>query len=319
MLGHFTGVLIESVSDGSSSQESRWAMNFFSNLMGKSGRKLPRVDLAQRFERLGPLGTGSMSEIFRARDKVRGQMVALKILDIERLKELNNRFLGREKPTEGEIAFQLRHQYIVKTFDFGISPKGEEFLAMEIVEGAPLGRLIEAKSDRIHAKGLRYLIQIAEGLSYIHQQGWIHRDICPRNILINMEDQVRLIDFGLMVPNTPDFQSPGNRTGTANYMAPELLKRQRTDQRIDIFSYSVTAYEMLSGRRPWEAGQSLDKMMSLINQPPLDIREAVPGLPDGLAEIIMKGLQKPPDDRWQTMGDVVKALHQFKVQQNRGR
>jgi len=89
-------------------------MNFFSNLMKGSGRKLPRVDLDQRFEKLGTLGTGSMSEIFRARDKVRNQIVALKVLNVERLKELNARFVGRDKPAEGEIAFQLRHPYIVK-------------------------------------------------------------------------------------------------------------------------------------------------------------------------------------------------------------
>lgn len=290
-------------------------MNFLSNLIKGKGRNLPRIDLDQRFERLGTLGTGSMSQIFRARDKARGQIIALKILDVERLKELNSRFVGRDKPAEGEIAFQLRHEFIVKTHEYGISPKGEEFLAMEVIDGVPLCRLIEAKSDRIRGKGLRYLIQMAQALAYVHHHNWIHRDVCPRNILITMDDQVRLIDFGLMVPNTPEFQAPGNRTGTANYMAPELLKRQRTDQRIDIFSYSVTAYEMLSGRRPWEAGQSLDKMMSLINQPPLDIRELVPGLPDPLADILMRGLAKHPDDRWQSMDQIAKALQDFKHHQ----
>jgi len=292
-------------------------MNFISNLIRGGGRKLPRVDLEQRFEKQGTLGTGSMSEIFRARDKVRNQIVALKVLNVERLKELNSRFIGRDKPAEGEIAFQLRHPYIVKTLDYGISPKGQEFLTMEVIDGVPMNKLIEAKSDRILAKGLRYLIQIAEGLSYIHNHGWIHRDVCPRNILITMDDQIRLIDFGLMVPNTPEFQAPGNRTGTANYMAPELLKRLKTDQRIDVFSFSVTAYEMLTGRRPWEAGQSLDKMMSLINQPAREIRELVPGLPAGLSEIIMRGLNKHPDDRWQSMAELAQALQHFKHHQRR--
>jgi len=292
-------------------------MNFFSNLMKGSGRKLPRVDLDQRFEKLGTLGTGSMSEIFRARDKVRNQIVALKVLNVERLKELNARFVGRDKPAEGEIAFQLRHPYIVKTIDYGISFKKEEFLSMEVIDGIPMSRLIDAKSDRIMKKGLRYLIQMAEALAYVHQQGWIHRDVCPRNVLITMDDQIRLIDFGLMVPNTPEFQAPGNRTGTANYMAPELLKRLKTDQRIDVFSFSVTAYEMLTGRRPWEAGQSLDKMMSLINQPALEIRELVPGLPEGLSDIIMRGLHKHPDDRWQSMAELAQALQHFKHHQRR--
>ncbi len=292
-------------------------MNLFTNLMKGGGRKLPRFDLDQRYEKLGTLGTGSMSEIFRARDKVRGQNVALKILNPEKLKELNARFIGRDKPAEGEIAFQLRHQYIVKTLDFGISHKKEEFLAMEVIDGVPLSRLIEAHSPRIMNKGMRFLIQTAEALAYVHQQGWIHRDVCPRNILITMDDQIRLIDFGLMVPNTPEFQAPGNRTGTLNYMSPELLKRLRTDQRIDVFSYSVTAYEMLTCRRPWDSGQSLERMITLLNQPALDIRKLIPGLPDGLAEIIMRGLNKHPDDRWQSMAEVSQALQEFKQSQRR--
>jgi serine/threonine protein kinase len=119
---------------------------------------------------------------------------------------------------------------------------------------------------------------------------------------------LKLIDFGLVVPNTPAFQAPGNRTGTANYMAPELIKRQKTDERIDIFSYAVTCYEMFTKRYPWDAGQTLDMIMQHINQPPEDIRTLLPKIDDELADIIMKGLERDPRDRWRRASDMVQAF-----------
>jgi len=110
------------------------------------------------------------------------------------------------------------------------------------------------------------------------------------------------------VPNIPEFQAPGNRTGTANYMAPELIKRQRTDQRIDIFSYAVTCYEMYARRLPWEAAETLDAVIQHINNPPDDIREHVPDIAPRVADAIMQGLALDPRDRWETMGDMLAVL-----------
>src|SRR5690606_36467243 len=135
---------------------------------------------------------------------------------------------------------------------------------------------------------------------YFHEQNWIHRDICPRNIMVDNSHCVKLMDFGLVVPNTAEFKKPGNRTGTANYMARELIKRQKTDQRIDLFSYAVTCYEMYAGRLPCEAAATLEAVLQHINSPPDAIREHAPGIDDQVASTIMRGLAVNPADRWPT-------------------
>jgi serine/threonine protein kinase len=119
--------------------------------------------------------------------------------------------------------------------------------------------------------------------------------------MVTDQNEIKLIDFGLVVPNTADFQAPGNRTGTANYMAPELIKRQRTDQRIDIFSYAVTCYEMYTKNLPWEAAQSLEMILQHINSPPQPIEELAPDIDPKVAETIMKGLERDPRDRWKSI------------------
>jgi serine/threonine protein kinase len=156
------------------------------------------------------------------------------------------------------------------------------------------------------------MIELGDAISYFHHANWIHRDICPRNAMVDRENSIKLIDFGLVVPNTPDFQKPGNRTGTANYMAPELIRRQRTDQRIDIFSFAVTCYEMLTRHVPWDAAQSLDAAMARLNKPPTDIREHAPRIDESMAKAVMKGLALDPRDRWQTIHEMVGALREVR-------
>ena len=100
------------------------------------------------------------------------------------------------------------------------------------------------------------LAQAAEGLAAVHAAGFIHHDISPRNFLVNREQQVKLIDFGLAVPNTAAFRRPGNRTGTLLYMAPELIRRESTDERIDIFAFGALAFEFLTDRLPFDANDA---------------------------------------------------------------
>jgi serine/threonine protein kinase len=128
--------------------------------------------------------------------------------------------------------------------------------------------------------------------------------------MVDQDNVVKLIDFGLVVPNTPDFQKPGNRTGTANYMAPELIKRQRTDQRIDIYSFSVTAYEMYARRLPWDvaAQETLETVLQHINKPPTPIKQLAPNIHPLVADTLMKGLFPNPDQRWQTIDEMLIPL-----------
>lgn len=276
----------------------------FNRLFGrKSGHET--TDINRRFNLIGRIGQGSMSKVWKANDLQTGRLVALKVLDKARTERYEARFKGLNKPSEGEVAIALHHPNIVRTTEFGWTKEDEMFLVMDYVEGVGLSLLIDLQNEELKRYRLRYMIQIGEALHYFHQQNWIHRDLCPRNILISEEKSVRLIDFGLAVPNTPDFRKPGNRTGTASYMAPELIKRQTTDQRLDLFSYAVTCFEMYAKRCPWDAAMTIDAVLQHINKPPLVLKTLVPNIDSQVSEVIMKGLQADPDLRWQTAAEMV--------------
>jgi len=282
-------------------------MNFLKNLLNRKP-KVRKTDLKRRFDLIARVGQGSMSKVWRARDSMTGKSVALKVLDKEKTKRFEARFVGLNKPTEGEMAVEFKHPRIVRTYEHGISRDNEQFLVMEFVEGVGLNYLVDTQNDVMQKNRLRFIIQLGNALSYFHKQNFIHRDICPRNVLVNPEHQIKLIDFGLTVPDTDDFRKPGNRTGTANYMAPELIKRRPTDKRIDIFSFAVTCFEMFSKRFPWDGGETLDMVLQHINSPPLDIREYVSEIDEQVASTIMKGLEANPDKRFSTMDEMTAEL-----------
>ena len=277
--------------------------------------KVARLEVTKRFQLVGRVGQGSMSKVWRAIDGITGKTVALKLLDVDKTKRLESRFKGirTRKPSEGEVAVQLKHPNIVRTYEHGVTSNNEQYLVMEFVEGVSLSYLIDMQNEVMLRNRVRFMIELGEAIEYFHRQNWIHRDICPRNVILDAEYSIKLIDFGLVVPNTAEFQAPGNRTGTANYMAPELIKRQRTDQRIDIFSYAVTCYEMFAKRLPWDAAETLETVLQHINSPPDDLREHVPEVDPRIADTIMKGLAIEPRDRWQTMGAMLEPFREIRA------
>ncbi|MAG94107.1 MAG: serine/threonine protein kinase [Planctomycetaceae bacterium] len=275
-------------------------MDFLKKLFAPKPKR-DRTDYKRRFELIGRVGQGSMSKVWRARDSKSGRIVALKVLDKVKTERFEARFLGVKtpKPLEGEIALELAHPHIVRTLEHGWTLDDEQFLVMEFIDGLSMSFLVGTQNEVMQKNRLRFMAELGDAIAYFHGRNWIHRDICPRNVLVDSEHSVKLIDFGLVVPNTPEFQKPGNRTGTANYMAPELIKRQRTDQRIDIFSYAVTCYEMFTKHMPWEAAETLEMVLQHINQPPTDIREHISDIDEEVAETIMRGLATRADGRWQ--------------------
>lgn len=286
-------------------------MSFMKGIFNKD--KAPRVDLKKRFDLIARVGQGSMSKVWRATDRESGKIIALKVLDPVKTANFEARFKGLNKPTEGEIAYRLRHPNIARTFEFGISTENYQFLVMEYIHGSSLSYLVDMMKSEFCERRLDYIIQLGEAVSYLHKHKWIHRDICPRNVIVDDDKRVKLIDFGLVVPNTLDFQKPGNRTGTASYMAPELIKRQRTDERIDIFSFSVTCYEMYTKTFPWPSGNlTMEMILQHINNPPKDIREHFPGIDNQIAETIMQGLESRVDYRWQSMDKMLGSLKQVR-------
>ena len=289
-------------------------MKFLDKLINKQP-DIEKTDVPKRFELIGRVGQGSMSKVWRANDTISNNVIALKVLDKVKTKRLESRFVGLNKPIEGEIAMTLDHRNIVRTYEHGWTTNDEQFLIMEFVEGVGLSFLVDVQNETMKKHRLDFIIQLGNAIQYFHEENWIHRDICPRNVMVSDRNIVKLIDFGLVVPNTPDFRKPGNRTGTANYMAPELIKRQRTDQRLDVFSFAVTCYEMFTKQLPWESGETFEAVLQHINQPPIDIRLHEPNILDPVADTIMRGLEVRPEDRWSSVEDM---LEQFEEVQDEG-
>jgi serine/threonine protein kinase len=269
---------------------------------------LPRIDISKRFDLVGKLGQGSMSNVWRARDGKIGRVVCLKILNKEKTAKFDARFPGLVRPMEGAICVGLHHKNVVKTYEYGMTLKGEQWLAMELIEGMGFNFLIETHSPHLEGNRISLLIQIADGIEYVHQQGYLHRDICPRNIMLNQESVVKIIDFGLTLPYRPEFCKPGNRTGTPNYLAPELIKRVTTDHRVDLFALGVTAYEVITGALPWERAESLQTLMSHMNSPGKDPREHRPDLDKDMTRFLMKAVERDPKARFQTAAEFREAL-----------
>jgi serine/threonine protein kinase len=279
---------------------------------GKKKSDLKRIEVAKRFHLQGRTGQGSMSKVWRARDNELGRQVCLKVLDKEKTARFEARFPpGFKRPLEGAICMSLRHKNIVQTYEYGLTEIEEQYIVMELIEGMGLNFLIETKSAQLEGNRLAILAQMTDAVDYLHKAGYMHRDICPRNVMVSTQGLVKLIDFGLTIPNRPEFCKPGNRTGTPNYLAPEIIKRTTTDQRVDLFALGVTAYEMFTNQLPWEKAESMQTLLSHMNSPGRDVRDYRPDLDPGLVDFLMKSIERNPADRFQTaeeFREAVKAL-----------
>jgi len=275
----------------------------------KSAFASNRLDVRARFSLLREAVHGTMSQFYQARDRETGQIVGLKILDPEQYQTFENRFRGLDKPPEGQIALQLDHPGVVQTYEHGLTTKNEPYLVMEYIEGQGLNTLISSGDPLLAARRMLILCQMAESIAAIHEAGFIHRDICPRNFVVSPAgDSVKLIDFGLTVPDTPEFRKPGNRTGTPRYMAPEIVKRRTTDHRVDIFSFGVSAFELFAGQPPWTGVITGQDAVIHANQAPADLAELCDDLDPGVAAAIQSCLAVDPAGRPQKMRDFLAQI-----------
>jgi serine/threonine protein kinase len=274
---------------------------------GKKSTAKVRVNLAKRFELMDIAGVGSMSSLYRARDNELRQIVCLKILNKEKLHRFESRFKGLNRPSEGAVLMDLHHPHIVTGLEYGVGSQGEQFIIMQWIEGVGLTHLIATRSPQLDGKRIGLLIQLTSALEYIHQRGYLHRDICPRNVLVT-DGMAMLIDFGVSVPNRPEFCKSGNRIGPIKYIAPEVIKRLPTDHRVDLYALGVTAYEVMTGDSPWPKANTLADGMSWINKPGRDPRELAPDLDMGTANFLMKAIHVDPGDRFQSAAEMTKAL-----------
>jgi len=273
-----------------------------------------RVDIAQRYEILDQESSGTMSRFYKARDRDTGKTVGLKILDREKMAQFNGRFKGLDKPSEGEIGSSISHPRIVKTLEYGETSGKEHYVLMEYLEGTLLSQLINEQAHKLQGNRVNIVRQMAEAVGVVHKAGYIHRDVCPRNFIYNHDlDSVRLIDFGLSLPCQREYMLPGNRTGTPHYMSPEVVRRRPTDQRLDIFSLGVSAYQVCTQELPWPA-KDASGMAALSHDTvePVSILERCPNLNRKLAETISRCLRSNPDERPQTIAEFLNDIRSVK-------
>lgn len=300
-------------------------MGFLSNLFGGKKNKKPgintkgmkRADFDKRWDLRGRTGQGSMSKVFQAYDKNLGRTVCLKLMDKEKTLKFEARFHqnGLVKPPEGEICMALQHPNCVRSYEYGLTLKGEPYLVMEWIDGLGLNYLIETKNAQLNGNRINYLSQLAEAVQYLHDSRYLHRDLCPRNVMVDKEGVIKLIDFGLTIPYTPEFCQPGNRTGTVDILAPEIIKRSRTDHRVDIFALGVTAFEMITGQLPWERSVSSEEnLRRRLNTPARNPKDLAPHLDDDVCEVLKKAIARDPNDRYGSAKAFKEALQGVKNQ-----
>jgi serine/threonine protein kinase len=286
--------------------------NLFSRKKGDS-RKV--VDVAKRFDLRGRTGQGSMSKVWQAYDKDLGRIVALKLLDKEKTIKFEERFklMGLNKPPEGEICMALKHKNLVQTYEHGLTTAGEPYMVMEWIDGLGLNYLIETRNAKLQGNRVNYLCQLCDAIDYLHHTRFLHRDLCPRNVMVDKEGVLKLIDFGLTIPYTPQFCQPGNRTGTADYLAPELIKRMKTDNRVDMFALGVTAFELFTFLLPWERALSSEETLKKhLNAPPRNAGDLNPELGEDLVKVLMKAIERERELRYRSAKEFKEALQAIK-------
>ena len=275
-----------------------------------------KVDVEVRFERIRSAISGTMSNFFVAKDRQNdNKIVGVKLCDIEKVEFFESRFKGLNKPQEGWISAQMIHPNIAKTLDFGTTTKGQPYIVLEFVDGPGLQVLVlEREEEKLRGKRLSLITQMAEALNYVHRKEFIHRDICPRNYICSLDlNTIKLIDFGLTLPATRPFMLPGNRTGTPLYMAPEIVRRRSTDQRVDVFSFGVTCYHMITFELPWNTTDTTGKAaLQHDTAPPIEILDLRPDLDTTLANAIMSAIKANVDQRTPDMETFLRQLRQVK-------
>ena len=266
-------------------------------LKTRAAKLRSKVDIWKRFEALHSSISGTMSSFYKARERTTGNVVGLKVLDPKKCAPIEGRYKGLNKPPEGEIGEQIVGDNIVKTTDWGITTENAAFVVEEFIEGPLLHAIISKREQLPPKQRLDLVRQAFTAVGCVHRAGFVHRDVCPRNFILDPDGRLVLFDFGLTVPDKPVFLQPGNRIGTPNYMAPEVVRRRQADKRIDLFSLGVTAYEICTLTLPWPRGTTGRTALAHDTILPDDIRNHWPEIPPTLADAIMACIAPDPDKR----------------------
>jgi serine/threonine protein kinase len=280
------------------------------------------------YEVLKVLGKGGMGAVLLGRQVSLDRKVALKVMHPRIAK--NPGFVARFT-REAYAAAQLTHHNVVQIYDIG-EDRGQHFFSMEFVPGQSLMDLVKKEGKLAPEAAVGYILQAARGLRYGHNQGMVHRDIKPDNLMLNTEGIVKVADLGLVklpsgdlpqqagaLPPSDDDEDGkteltrvGAAMGTPAYMPPEQARDSAgVDQRADIYSLGCTLYVMITGRPPFDGKTALEIITKHRDQPLTPPEAVVKRVPKGLSDILMKMMAKKPEDRYQNMDEVIAALEGF--------
>ncbi|HEY7214637.1 MAG TPA: protein kinase [Thermoanaerobaculia bacterium] len=245
------------------------------------------------FEILEPLGSGGMGVVYKARDLTLGRTVALKFLPALSHEERDRKRFFRE----ARAASRLNHPGICTIHEVGEDADGQLFLCMELCEGETLKARLQ-RGPLPLAEALDVAIQLASALAVAHRAGIVHRDIKPANIVVNENNKVKVLDFGLaLTAGETRITHAGRAVGTVVYMSPEQIGGREIDQRSDLWSLGVVLFEMLTGRFPFEGASDWAVLEAVVNRQPESLTKLRPGLPRDLDRLLARLLAKDPEAR----------------------
>ena len=265
----------------------------------------PGTSIGSRYEIVRLLGQGGMGAVYQAHDKELERQVAIKVIRADMA--ANPEILQRFKQ-ELILARQITHKNVIRIFDLG-QADGIKFITMEYIEGENLQGVLRRKKKLEPAEAANILAQVCRALEAAHNEGVIHRDLKPQNIMLDKSGRAYVMDFGIARSMLgAGMTQTGALIGTPDYMSPEQAKGQTLDARSDLFSIGIIFYEMLSGQVPFDADTTMGKLWKRTNEPARPLDELDKTIPRPLSDIVRKCLEIDPQKRFANAGEL---LHQI--------
>lgn len=262
-----------------------------------------------RYELLELIGVGGMADIYKAKDITEEKTVAVKILKNEF--SASEDFLRRFRNESKALAL-LSHPNIGKIYDVGFTDK-IQYIVMEYIDGITLTEYIERQGVLKWRDAVHFTLQILRALQHAHDRGIVHRDIKSQNVMLLADGTIKVMDFGIARFNRETDKTVSEKAiGSVHYISPEQARGETTDEKSDIYSVGVMLYEMLTGEKPFDADNPVSIALKHMQATPKRLTDVNPSIPEGLEEITVKAMQKEPSKRYQTAGEMIKDIEEFK-------
>lgn len=259
---------------------------------------------AGRYEIGAELGGGGMGVVYRAKDIETGDIVALKVL---RPEVAGDQVSMERFKNELRVARKITHRNVCRVYEFGRS-SGTAYISMELVDGQTLRNLMEMVEPIPLAEEVRIVTDLCQGLAEVHRQGAVHRDLKPSNVMINTQQEIKLMDFGIAAYGNTGLTATGVAMGTPGFMAPEQLDGRPVDARTDVYSFGLLMYELFTGTPAFTGDSALTVALRQLQEAPVPPRTRQPGIPKDVERIILVCLEKDPARRYNSAAELHEDL-----------